>query len=1847
LSQRAKKPAPRLGRDWRLEDRLAPTVDVPLGAAFDASGRGLPGNKSPIDDMVLRVFNAYSDAGATWAQVDPNDARRALVDDKGRIEVRVTADDVVALRPSLNALGFQEVGAAPDSHLVEGWMPFTSLPAAVGLRSQGLLGILPILKPQTAVGLTTSQGTWAIEADRVQTAVPNAYTGAGVKVGVISDSYNKVFNGATTAAQDVTNGDLSTVQVLQDGVSGDTDEGRGMLQIVHDVAPGASLAFATGDNGETNFANNINALANNGAKVIVDDLGYFTEPFYQVGIVGNAVKTVVTNGANYFSAAGNSGDDAWESTSPSTGSATVYGTSGNFYDFDPGAGTDFAQRITIPNGAALEFILQWAQPFYTASGVTADIDIYLYQVGNNSAVAGSEDNNISNQTPFEYFGYQNTTGSTAFDLVIQSYAGPVVSRLKYMYFPYSNSSGVEPSFNEFATNSSSMYGHPGQPEAMGVGAVPYYDQRNPESFTSSGPMAVIYNFNGTAIGGGPTLTYPVVAAPDGVNTSFFGGDFDGDGRPNFFGTSAAAPHAAAVAALMRSADATLTGPQVRANMIATADLATGPAGFDKYTGNGLVDAYKAIFGAARPNAGGSFQDNFDTGGLGPNWEAYSSGPGRIQVTNTNAPVSGSQVILQERYGDTGTFSGVFGLNTMTLHVDPTLATSTGILLFSEKEFNDDDHAMPATFSGNNNSDGVAFSVDGTNWFRLVSLTGATSTNSYQSFAINLRAAALAAGVTLTSDTRIRFQQYDDQNFPASTPGDGIAFDNISFGVNQVPAFTKGSNQTVNEDAAAQSVSGWATGINAGPATGTLENSTQTVDFIVTNDNNGLFSVQPAIAANGTLTYTLANNANGSATVTVKIHDNGGTAGGGIDTSAAQTFTISVNAVNDAPSFTKGADQEVNVDAPQQTVPNWATSLSAGPADENGQTLNFLVSNDNNAIFLVQPAIAPNGTLTYTPSDTFAGIATVSVRLHDSGGVANSGVDTSAIQTFTIKVDPIVGANGVNDAPGFTKGSDVAVNEDVGRQTINGWATNIFAGPPDESVQTVSFLVSNDNNALFSAQPAIAADGTLTFTPASNANGMATVTVKAHDNGGTLNGGVDTSAPQTFTITINPVNDPPVINDASFAVVELAAVGTAVGTITGTDIENDTLTYSITGGNTGGAFAIDPSSGHITVATPSAVTGTTFNLTVQATDNGTPNQSDTATVTITVNHYPTTTGISDSTVLEDANPTNVPLEPSFADTDQAASTLTYTIVGNTNPGLFGSIAINPSTHVLQFTPAADANGFSDVTVRATDSTSLFVEDTFRVTVTPVNDAPKITAIADRTINEDDPQQIVNMTSIAAGPADEAGQTLTITATSSNPGLIPDPTVVYTSPLATGQLKFTPVANESGFTIISVTIKDNGGGTDTTVATFRVDVTPKPDRPVLDTSFTPLLPAVKIPQPKNTPIAGMPVSALVTHVTDVDPGAKKGIAVTGFDTKNGHWEYSLDSGNAWTTFPAVLDSFAFLLTDAATNQIRFVPNKAGKGVKAFTKGFADLTYRVWDQSDGATQGTQADAGDPNDMAFSLNTEYAWAAVGKTVPTLDNLGDPVLKALPVPKAVSATFKPSAAFAVKSFLGLLAKETDPANVFGIAISGATGTGTAGTGEWQFKTGKDGWHSLGVVDANNALLLRPTDKVRYLPGPAYNGDAQLTYHTWDMTAGTFGTKVGATGTGFSSVTETAIINAAPVLTPAHPTMPSAPIGVTTTPVLVSALLGTSVTDLEQSTFGMYVSAPKGGIWEYSLDGVNWLKVKSPVYLMSTAQLRFTAPITAKVGSVASLTYKAWDQTVMSPAALSKAMDKITATIVS
>ncbi len=530
-------------------------------------------------------------------------------------------------------------------------------------------------------------------------------------------------------------------------------------------------------------------------------------------------------------------------------------------------------------------------------------------------------------------------------------------------------------------------------------------------------------------------------------------------------------------------------------------------------------------------------------------------------------------------------------------------------------------------------------------------------------------------------------------------------------VNDAPSFTIGADQTVLEDAGAQTIPGWASAFVMGPA----DESGQAVQaFIVSNNNNALFAVQPAIAINGSLSFTPAANQNGIATVTVQLQDNGGTANGGVDTSLAQTFTIAVTAVNDVPSFTRGADQTVLEDSGPQTLANWAFAISAGPANEAAQTLTFNVTaNTVPTLFSAGPAVSANGTLTFTPAPDANGSATITINLQDNGGTANLGVDTSASQTFVINVTP------VNDAPSFTSGGDITVLEDAGPQSVTGWATALSKGPADESAQMLNFIVSNSNNALFATQPSISPTGDLTYLTAPHGNGMATVSVQLQDNGGTANFGVDTSAAQTFTITVTPVNDAPsFVAGSNVTVLEDSGVygpsNWATAMSAGPNETGQALSFVVSNDNIS-LFSAQPAvnaTGQLSF-TPAADRNGVATVTVQIKDNGgtaslgvDTSAAQTFVINVTaVNDVPSFIAGGNQTVLNTAGAQSVPgwaSAISRGPVDEAGQSVSFNITNNTRPALFAVLPAVDSSGTLTYTPVVGQSGVATITLNIQDN-----------------------------------------------------------------------------------------------------------------------------------------------------------------------------------------------------------------------------------------------------------------------------------------------------------------------------------------------------------------------------------------------------------------------------------------------------------------------------------------------------------------------------------------------------------------
>ena len=406
-------------------------------------------------------------------------------------------------------------------------------------------------------------------------------------------------------------------------------------------------------------------------------------------------------------------------------------------------------------------------------------------------------------------------------------------------------------------------------------------------------------------------------------------------------------------------------------------------------------------------------------------------------------------------------------------------------------------------------------------------------------------------------------------------------------INDAPSFTPGGNPAnVNEDSGPFSQNGWATNISKGPAS----ESGQTLNFIVTPQDPTLFSAGPAVSTAGAFSFTPAPDAFGATKVTIRLMDSGGTANGGIDTSATFTRTITIDPVNDRPTFTKGSDITVPEDSPAFSENGWATNISPGAANESTQTLTFNVTaNSNPTLFAVAPAVSPTGRLTFTPAAAKSGSATITIALTDDGGTANGGDDRSVARQFKITV------LNVNKAPSFTKGPDISVDEDSGPFSQNGWATNISPGGPDESGQSVSFIVTNNTNTgLFSSGPTISPNGRLRFTPADNANGMATITIVLKDSGGTANGGDDTSPAETFKITVDAVNDPPnARRDTAQTTLNTAVTFVVVDNDTDVDNPIDPTSVTVTQQPANGSAAANPTNGRITFTPDNGFIGSDF------------------------------------------------------------------------------------------------------------------------------------------------------------------------------------------------------------------------------------------------------------------------------------------------------------------------------------------------------------------------------------------------------------------------------------------------------------------------------------------------------------------------------------------------------------------------------------------------------------------------------------------------------------------------------
>ncbi|HVD41874.1 MAG TPA: S8 family serine peptidase [Solirubrobacterales bacterium] len=478
-------------------------------------------------------------------------------------------------------------------------------------------------------GSVSSEGVAQLHADAARTQF--GVDGSGITVGVLSDSYARDTGAATDAAEDVESADLpgsanecsgqtTPVNVIEDLSEPGSDEGRAMLQIVHDMAPGANLSFATAFESEEGFAKNIEKLASAGADVIVDDVAWFEEPFFQDGPIAVAVNEVASEGVTYLSAAGN--DNLFDAVENEIASweAPAFRDSGgcpdaieklsgfngtHCMDFDPGSGVDETFGITVQAGETLTIDLQWAEPW---EEVDTDLDAVILS-GAGKILTGSTEGNTGptgTQRPLEILQWVNSGATKTVQLAINRFVGGN-PRLKSILLQ--NGGGV--SAVEYPRSSGgdvvgpSIFGHAGAAAAIAVGAVPFNDNGEPEPYSSRGPVAHYFEPVEGPVAAGPlstpeVLSKPEIAATDCGATTFFA--FLSGGVWRFCGTSAAAPHAAGAVALMREAAPTAGADLLRESLVGTAAPVGefGPCA----VGGGLVETVAAVEAAREEIAPG-------------------------------------------------------------------------------------------------------------------------------------------------------------------------------------------------------------------------------------------------------------------------------------------------------------------------------------------------------------------------------------------------------------------------------------------------------------------------------------------------------------------------------------------------------------------------------------------------------------------------------------------------------------------------------------------------------------------------------------------------------------------------------------------------------------------------------------------------------------------------------------------------------------------------------------------------------------------------------------------------------------------------------------------------------------------------------------------------------------------------------------------------------------------------------------------------------------------------------------------------------------------------------------------
>ena len=632
-------------------------------------------------------------------------------------------------------------------------------------------------------------------------------------------------------------------------------------------------------------------------------------------------------------------------------------------------------------------------------------------------------------------------------------------------------------------------------------------------------------------------------------------------------------------------------------------------------------------------------------------------------------------------------------------------------------------------------------------------------------------------------------------------------------VNDAPTISGPANATVQED----------TGTNLTFTVGDVDTPTGALTLSANSGNQTLVPNSninfSGSGTSRTISILPATNRSGAAPITIIVSDG--------SLSSSNTFTLTVNPVNDPPTIS-------TID-PQTTSEDVATTnIIFIVGDPETQPTNLTVtatSSDTTIVPNANIALANLGnsrTIRVTPGANQNGLVSITVRVSDG-----TNFQTTAFNLTILAV---------NDPPTLAQPSNITTNEDAGLISVP--LTGIGSGAANEN-QTLTVNASTSTPGLVeNLQVSYInpnASGTLTFNTVADASGTALIDLVVSD------GNVADDLTRQFQVTINGINDPPnidpitnvtVIEDSGQRSITLTGISPGPANESG-QTNLITATSSATGIVPHPQISHIPGSSTATLTfTPVANASGTATITVTVNDLRPQNNTTTTTFQIIVdpvNDLPTISAIGNQRIPEDSS--SAPIAFTFRDVEPgaltpSASSSDQTLVPDGNLVITGT----GTNRNLTITPALNQFGTATITVSVTDADGGVTSTPLTLTVDPINDPPTLAAIPNPApIDEDASAQTINLSGITPGPPNESVQTNLITATSSNPSIVPHPTVNYTPPSATGSLIYTPVANATGSVVITVTVDDRQSSNNLATQTFTVRINPVNDPPTISGDF----------------------------------------------------------------------------------------------------------------------------------------------------------------------------------------------------------------------------------------------------------------------------------------------------------------------------------------------------------------------------------------------------------------------------